>query len=115
MILGLRSVTYPVSDLAAAKTWYSKVLGKKPHVSQAAYVGFPMGSFELGLVPSKEPSTGGQQAFWNVDDIDSVYQQLIDLGAEPIFPVSNVGGGTKVGIVRDPFGNSFGIVKGTRF
>ena len=51
MILGLRTAIYPVSDLAAAKAWYSQVLGHGPYFDEPFYVGFAAGGFELGLIP----------------------------------------------------------------
>ena len=51
MILGLRSTIYPCADLAAAKDWYTKVLGQSPYFDEVFYVGFNVHGFELGLVP----------------------------------------------------------------
>jgi catechol 2,3-dioxygenase-like lactoylglutathione lyase family enzyme len=59
MMLGLRSVIYPVRDLAAAKAWYAGVLGAAPYFDQPFYVGFAVGGFELGLVPNGTPGAGG--------------------------------------------------------
>ncbi|MDP1637137.1 MAG: hypothetical protein Q8K74_01775 [Candidatus Nitrotoga sp.] len=52
MILGLRTVIYPAPDLAAVKDWYSKVLGQGSYFDELFYVGFSVGGFELGLLPS---------------------------------------------------------------
>lgn len=57
MLLGLRTVVYPVKDLAAAKEWYTKVLSQKPYFDQPFYAGFRVGGFELGLVPDGTPGT----------------------------------------------------------
>src|SRR6187431_2008438 len=51
MLQGLRTAIYPVGDLAAAKAWYSQVIGHPPYFDQPFYVGFNVGGFELGLVP----------------------------------------------------------------
>jgi len=61
MILGLRTVIYPAPDLAAAKRWYSDLLGAAPYFDEPFYVGFSVGGFELGLVPDAIPGTGGPQ------------------------------------------------------
>ena len=57
MILGLRTVIYPVTDLARGKAWYADVLGVAPYFDQPYYVGFAVGGFELGL----DPDTSGVQ------------------------------------------------------
>ena len=55
MILGLRTVIYPVPDLAAAKAWYSSVLGVAPYFDQPFYVGYNVAGYELGLFPDGPP------------------------------------------------------------
>ena len=47
--LGLRTLGYMVSDITAAKNWYSEVLGIEPYFDQPYYVGFNVGGYELGL------------------------------------------------------------------
>ena len=42
-------------------------------------------------------------------------QRLIELGATPFEPVSDVGGGIKIGAVRDPFGNILGVIENPGF
>jgi catechol 2,3-dioxygenase-like lactoylglutathione lyase family enzyme len=37
---GIRTILYPVKDLAKAKALYSKLLGIEPIADQAYYVGF---------------------------------------------------------------------------
>ncbi len=115
MILGLRSVIYPAPDLAAAKDWYSKVLGQVPYFDEPFYVGFSVGGFELGLVPDARPGSTGAQPLWGVTDIESAYARLMELGATALEPVTEVGGGIKVAAVQDPFGNRFGIIENPHF
>jgi len=115
MILGLRTVIYPVNDLDAAKRWYTKVVGKPPYFDQPFYVGFSVGGFELGLVPDGTPGTSGPQALWGVADAMSVYARLIELGASALNEVVHVGEGIKVGSVVDPFGNRLGIIENPGF
>ena len=64
MFLGLRTVIYPVADAAAAKAWWSDVLGTDPYFDEAFYVGFDVGGYELGLLPSPEPSAA--VTYWGV-------------------------------------------------
>ncbi len=115
MILGLRTAIYPVSDLAKAKDWYSQILNIQPYFDQPFYVGFQVGGFELGLLPQGESSTAGSQPLWGVAEIESVFQRLLDLGAESLEPVTDVGEGIKVAAVKDPFGNRFGIIQNPNF
>lgn len=115
MILGLRTAIYPAPDLAAAKRWYSELLGVAPYFDEPFYVGFSVGGFELGLVPDATPATGGPQPLWGVGAIDSAYARLLALGASPLDPVAEVGGGIKVAAVVDLFGNRFGIIENPHF
>jgi predicted enzyme related to lactoylglutathione lyase len=115
MILGLRTVIYPVPDLTAGKQWYSQVLGKAPYFDQPFYVGFSAGGFELGLIPDGEPSAAGSRAYWGVADADAAYARLLELGATALEGVMDVGEGIKVAAVIDPFGNRFGIIENPAF
>lgn len=115
MILGLRTAIYPVKDLAAAKAWYSQVLGQTPYFDQPFYVGFSVGGFELGLVPNGEPGVAGAQPLWGVQNAEEVFAKLLALGARSLEPVTDVGEGIKVGAVTDPFGNRLGIIQNPHF
>jgi predicted enzyme related to lactoylglutathione lyase len=115
MILGLRTVVYPVTDLDAAKRWYGQLLGQPPYFDQPFYVGFAVGGFELGLVPDGQPGTDGARPLWGVADIDAAFARLLVLGATVIEPVTDVGEGIRVAAVRDPFGNRLGVIDNPHF
>jgi predicted enzyme related to lactoylglutathione lyase len=115
MILGLRTAIYPVPDIGAAKHWYSKVLGVAPYFDQPFYVGFAVGGFELGLIPDGEPGVQGVQALWGVSNADDELARLVKLGATVMDAVKDVGEGIRVGSVKDPFGNRFGIIENPHF
>lgn len=115
MILGLRTAIYPAPDLAAAKQWYSQVLGLAPYFDQPFYVGFSVGGFELGLLPDGTPGTTGPQPLWGVADAEAAFKRLIELGASSLEPVHEVGEGIKVGAVTDPFGNRLGLIENPLF
>jgi catechol 2,3-dioxygenase-like lactoylglutathione lyase family enzyme len=115
MILGLRTAIYPAPDLAAAKAWYTKVLGAEPYFDQPFYVGWSVGGFELGLVPDGTPGTIGPQPLWGVADAEAAMKRLLELGATPLEPVTAVGEGIKVGAVMDPCGNRLGIIENPTF
>ncbi len=113
MFLGLRTAIYPAADLAAAKKWYSDVLGKPPYFDEPFYVGFEVGGYELGLVPAEadsEPLT-----YWGVGDADKALAYLLERGAELRSPVEEVGDGIRVAAVRDPSGHPFGIIENPVF
>ncbi|HUY77334.1 MAG TPA: VOC family protein [Ktedonobacterales bacterium] len=118
MFQGLRTVIYPVDDLARAKAWYSEVLGQAPYFDEPFYVGFSVGGYELGL----DPNTAGQAdagrvavAYWGVDDIEATHQRLLALGAHERSPITDVGDGIRLASVSDPFGNVFGIIANPHF
>ncbi|MEQ1870499.1 MAG: VOC family protein [Vicinamibacterales bacterium] len=115
MFLGLRTVIYPAPDLAAATLWYSKVLEVEPYFDQPFYVGFSVGGFELGLLPTAQPGTHGPQPLWGVKAIDSAYARLLELGATAIESPHDVGEGIKVAAVQDPFGNRLGLIDNPHF
>jgi predicted enzyme related to lactoylglutathione lyase len=116
--LGLRTAIYAVADLAAARQWYVDVLERQPYFDEEFYVGFNVGGFELGLVP--EPDAPAERdaagvAFWGVADAEAAYQRLLALGGHDHEPVQDVGGGVKIGAVRDPYGNVLGVVENPHF
>ena len=115
---GLRTAIYAVADLARAKAWYVDVLERAPYFDEEFYVGFNVGGFELGLVP--EPDVPADRdaagvAFWGVADAAAAYDRLLALGATDHEPIQDVGGGVKIGAVRDPFGNVLGVVENPHF
>ncbi|HSJ05175.1 MAG TPA: VOC family protein [Longimicrobiales bacterium] len=117
-LLGLRSGIYHVADLAAARAWYIDVTGTQPYFDEPYYVGFDIGGFELGLDPDTtavRPGGGGGLAYWGVADADSALARLLELGAAVVEPVADAGGGVRHAVVRDPFGNYFGIIENPRF
>ena len=90
MFQGLRTVVYHVPDLAAATTWYTRILGMEPYFAEPFYVGFNIGGYELGLDPdlsSGGPGAGGVIACWGVADADQVLARLLELGAGAHQPV----------------------------
>ena len=115
MILGLRTVKYPVGDLARAKEWFSQVFGKAPYFDEPFYVGFEIGGFELGLVPDGEPGTQGATAYWGVDDIEAEVARITGMGASVVAAIQDVGEGIRVAELKDPFGNLLGLIKNPLF
>ena len=44
MLLGLRTAIYPVTDLEAARNWYTQLLGHPPYFDEPCYAGFEVGA-----------------------------------------------------------------------
>jgi predicted enzyme related to lactoylglutathione lyase len=117
-LLGLRTGMYHVADLEAAKAWYTRVLGKAPYFDEPFYAGFEVGGYELGLNPDTskiKPGAGGVVVYWGVTNADSAHARLLELGAQEFEPVTDVGGGIRVSVVLDPFGNLFGVIENPHF
>jgi len=115
MINGLRTVKYPVADLARAKEWFAEVFGVAPYFDQPFYAGFAIGGFELGLVPDGTPGTAGAVVYWGVDDIEAEVARIVALGASEHEPIQEVGEGIKVAELKDPFGNVLGLILNPHF
>ncbi len=100
-------MVYPVTDLNAAKARYTDLLGQKPYFDEPFYVGFNVGGYELGLMPTEGESS---TTYWGVPDADAAYASLLARGGSPKAPVEDVGGGIRLGAVTDPFGNALGVI-----
>jgi catechol 2,3-dioxygenase-like lactoylglutathione lyase family enzyme len=116
MFLGLRTVIYPATDLAAAKAWFAEILGVAPYFDEPFYVGFNVGGYELGVLPAGDDGTvDGPLTYWGVEDAEAAYAHLLSHGATEHTPVSEVGDGIKTGSVRTPDGNVFGVIYNPHF
>jgi predicted enzyme related to lactoylglutathione lyase len=115
----LMTAIYPVPDIAAAKSWYAAAFGVKPYFDEPFYVGFNVAGYELGLVPSEapmhEPGNRGVIAYWGVENADDAWKRVTTAGAKPLDAVKEVGGGIRVGLVTDPYGNVIGLIENPHF
>lgn len=116
-LLGLRTTTYKVSDMAQAKTWYNNILGFEPYFDEPFYVGYNVAGYELGLQPDEknEAKTDGVITYWGVEDVEEKYNELLAAGAIPYEAPNEVGGGIIVAAVKDPWDNVFGIIFNPHF
>ncbi len=118
MFRGLTTISFYASDLAAAKAWYSELLGIAPYFEREGYIEFRIGDYqhELGIIDSRYAPPGaatgpaGAVAFWHVDDITASYERVLTLGATPYLPIREFGAGFTGGAVIDPFGNILGLM-----
>ena len=106
---GIRTVIYPVKDIAQAKALYSKLLGVEPYADEAYYVGFRVGDQEIGLDPHGH--NAGMTGYYHVDDIKKSLQLLLDAGAQAQQEVHDVGGGKLIASVKDADGNIIGLIQ----
>jgi len=107
---GVRTIIYPVREIARAKTLFSKLLGVEPHADQPYYVGFRVGDQEIGVVPNALAKTG-MTAYYHVDNIKQSLQSLVDAGAQIQQEIKDVGGGKLISTVRDADGNLIGLIQ----
>ncbi len=117
-VLGLRTVVYKVDDLEKAIDWYSKAFGTEPYFEEAFYVGFNIGGYELGLLPEEKAKAGkgdGAIAYWGVNNINSVFNAMVNLGAKVHEEPTNVGGELMVASLIDPWGNLIGLIYNPAF
>src|SRR5215208_7894695 len=71
MTEGVKTIMYPVRDLANAKTLYGKLVGVEPCMDEAYYVGFNVGGQDIGLDPhGHSKGMTGPVTYWHVDDIE---------------------------------------------
>jgi predicted enzyme related to lactoylglutathione lyase len=106
---GIRTVLYPVKDMAQATTVFSKLLGVEPYANQPYYVGFKVDDQDIGLVPNNPEA--GVAAFFHVDDIKNSLQILLDAGAQIIQDIKNVGHGRLIASVKDKDSNIIGLIQ----
>jgi len=112
MTEGIGPIIYPVKDITQAKKLYSTLLGVKPYVDGAYYVGFRVGGQELGLDPNGHAQgMTGPVCYWHVNDIKKSLQLLLDAGAQAQQKVKDVGGGRLIASVRDADGNILGLIQ----
>jgi predicted enzyme related to lactoylglutathione lyase len=109
---GIRTIIYPVKDIAQAKTLYSKLLGVEPYADEAYYVGFRVGDQEIGLDPNgHNAGMTGPVCYYHVNDIKKSLQLLLDAGAQVQQEVKDVGGGKLIASVRDADSNIIGLLQ----
>ena len=110
---GIGVITYPVSDLAQAKTLFRTLLGVEPYVDEAYYVGFRVGDQEIGLDPhGHRKGMTGPVVYLTVADIQSRLKQLLE--AERRRAAGASGEGRLVGTVERGHDDRGGYGPGAR-
>jgi predicted enzyme related to lactoylglutathione lyase len=109
---GVKTIMYPVKDIARAKTLYGKLVGVEPYMDEPYYVGFNVEGQDVGLDPNgHRKGMTGPLAYWHVDDIKGSLKALLDAGAEAHQEVRDVGGGKLIASVKDADGNVIGLLQ----
>jgi len=99
---------YQVSDLNAAKKFYSEVLGLKKTFEMEGWCEFSHadGAASIGLNQLREgDDERGATVVLRVDDLDRVKKQLADKGVSFEGEVHEVPGVVRIATFRDPSGN----------
>jgi len=123
MLRGLTTVSFWADDVAAAKKWYSELLGIEPYFQRPdsehpAYIEFRLGDYahELGIIsrtyaPKGAPAgPGGAITYWHVDDVAAALEKFLALGAKVYEPLTKRGEDFITASVVDPFGNILGLM-----
>ncbi|HUK51087.1 MAG TPA: VOC family protein [Terriglobales bacterium] len=112
---GIRTVIYPVKDVAKAKKMFCNFLGVEPYADQPYYVGFKIGEQDIGLVPMGQgpmAQATGTTAFYHINNIKQSLQSLLNDGAKIQQDMKDVGGGRLVASATDADGNIIGLIQG---
>lgn len=125
MFRGFATITFYADDLAAAKSWYTELLGVAAYYAfpqppaAPAYIEFRIGDDEdeLGFIDRRyapggaSNPPGGAVMFWHVDELSATVDKLLAMGAVEYEPLTERGdGGFTTASVIDPFGNVLGIM-----
>ena len=112
MTSGMKTILYPVKDLASAKPLYSALFGVAPVMDESYYVGFNIEGQDVGLDPNGHAKgMTGPLGYWHVDDIKETLASMVASGAEVQQDINDVGGGKLIATVRDTDGNTIGLLQ----
>jgi predicted enzyme related to lactoylglutathione lyase len=105
----IKTVIYPVKDVDKAKTLFKNLLGVEPYINQPYYVGFRIGTQEIGLDPNGHRE--GMTPYFHVDDIGQSLKSLVAAGVPVIQDIKDVGGGKMITSLKDAEGNIIGLIQ----
>jgi predicted enzyme related to lactoylglutathione lyase len=108
----VKTVLYPVSDLAAAKAAFTTILGVAPVADAEYYVGWNVDGQDIGLVPAGPHAPSSAVTYLGVEDIAATYDALVASGLTGQQPPTEVGPGRQVATLVDADGNVIGLQQG---
>ena len=109
---GIKTIIFPVKDVAKAKGLFATLLGSQPVVDGAYYVGFKVGGQDIGLLPNGHAQgMNAPLGYFHVDDIKATLEALVKDGAQVQQPVKDVGAGRLVASLKDADGNAIGLLQ----
>lgn len=112
MNAGIQTIIYPVTELKQAKAIFAGLLGVKPYMDEAYYVGFRVGGQDIGLDPNGHAQGISMPVgYYHVEDIRKSLQVLTEAGAQVQQEPKDVGSGKLTAIARDADGNLFGLIQ----
>ncbi|MBA2247245.1 MAG: glyoxalase [Chloroflexia bacterium] len=112
MASGVKTFIYPVKDLDRAKSLFGALLGAEPTVDSPYYVQFEIGDQRLGLDPNGHTrGFPGSVGYWEVEDINARFHELLAAGATEHESVKDVGNGALIASVNDADGNVIGLIQ----
>ena len=112
MASGVKTFIFPVRDLDRAKALYGALLGAEPTVDSPYYVQFEIGDQRLGLDPNGHArGFTGSVGYWEVEDVNARFQELLASGATEHESPTDVGNGALIASVKDADSNIIGIIQ----
>lgn len=109
-------VEIPVSDLAAATGFYSRLFGWQ--ISEApGFEGYPMwrapNQISGGALTAREEGFSQPRSVIEVDSIDAVLAKVTELGGKVDMPKGPIDASSWYAVFTDPDGNQIGLYEGT--
>jgi predicted enzyme related to lactoylglutathione lyase len=102
MISKIQHITFPVSDMKKAVSFYENVLGLKKTGEWSNYAVFDVGGVELAFGLNEK-----FQMFLRVDDVDEAYKNLKTKGVKFLTEPKDQFWGGRTAKLVDPDGNVF--------
>ena len=109
MKAGIKTMIYPVEDLAKSKAVFTRLLAVDPAVDYPSYVQFNLENQEIGLDSSGRHKAGAT-AYLHVADIHRALKVLLEAGAATQQEVTDLGG-RMIASVKDADGNIIGLLQ----
>ena len=107
------------NNVAAAKTFYSELLGWKLHESDAAsmnYIEIEAAGQRIGGMYQQSPETGGPMpphwmAYVAVDNVDAVAAHVAELGGKVFVGPMDIPKVGRFAVINDPTGAAISLIK----